>query len=381
MTFPSVPSPSTWSSEQVVTAPQLRSDVSNAVAFLVSPPMFVGQQTQLKQSIPNATTTGVMLDTELFDNWNGHSDGDNPQAYYGMVQGWYLCECTIPLNASTTGLQAALICGVQNQGALTTYGGGLEGYSASFAYQNAAAMLMEQVGTLDGASNDYIYAGAWQNNSGASNQPLSNTTGAYPWLNCRWVSAISGTEPLSVPANAAFPAPPALLGHTFMNTNIRDTIRFLTYPPVMEAFYTGGGTFPSESTIPTVGTTTPLGSKTVDNYSAFSTSTYTWTAPVAGLYYAYGCVSGVASAHGSNLAAGITVTSANYNSGTQITLWGGAIAVVVSETNAAIVRKRLRLNAGDTVQLGSFQYDTVNPDITWGAAPWESRLIMVWMAA
>jgi hypothetical protein len=381
MTFPSVPSPSTWSAGEVVTAPQLRSDVSNAVAFLSSPPMFIGQQTTLAQSIPAASVTQIQMDTELYDNWNGHGTGNNPQLYYGMVAGWYLCEMTVPLNPGTSGQMAGLIGGVQNGGSLTSYGGSLIPYASTQTWQATAAklMLMEQVGTFGGASNDYISASVFQNNSGSSTEPLSNTAGAVPWLSVRWVCSVSGSQPLPVPSNPAFPSPPTALGHVFMNANIRDTVNFLTYPPVMEAYRAGGGgSLASTSSIPAVGTTVPLTSVTTDNYSAFNTSSFTWTAPVAGLYYCYGCVSGQTSADGSNLGAGITVTSANYNGGSQVTLWGGTMAVLVSSPNATCVRRRLRLNAGDTVSLGAVQYDTGGNQTTYVGTPWEPRLIIVW---
>lgn len=230
---------------------------------------------------------------------------------------------------------------------------------------------------------DYITPGIFQG-SGAA-KPVAITASAYPQFQATWVSALSGTAPLAVPANPAWPTPPAYITSAFMNTNVSDAIAFLIYPPVMEAYYNAGtATLASSSTLATVGTTIPLDTVQYDTYSAFSTSAHTWTAPVAGVYYVYGQVDFEGKTTSAIMAAGLTVTSANYNGGTQVTLWEGSRAAAsAAVSNCATVRRRLRLNAGDTVLLAGMQDDTGASSVTLqgGASGWQSRLITVWRSA
>ena len=175
----------------------------------------------------------------------------------------------------------------------------------------------------------------------------------------------------------------------FANTAIRDTIRRLKYPPTMEAYYTAGTqTLAQQNSLPAVGTTTQLDTVTVDNYSAFSTSTHTWTAPIGGVYWCYFASEQAMNGTSLSLAAGLTVTSANYNGGSQVTLWGGTQAAFTGGSgseNCAIIRRRLRLNAGDTILGASFQNDsgaattTLNYDTGGGSSINASRLIIIWM--
>jgi hypothetical protein len=167
-----------------------------------------------------------------------------------------------------------------------------------------------------------------------------------------------------------------------MNTNVTDAIAFLTFPPVMEATYTTGtATCPSVNSLPTVGTTVPLNDATADTWSAFSTPAHTWTAPVAGVYYCYGQAAFTGNSTSSDMAAGLTVTSANYNGGTQVTLWQGVTAMNPGSSNVATVKRRLRLNAGDTVLLAAAQHDTAGDAATLQAGTFASRLTIIWRSA
>lgn len=186
----------------------------------------------------------------------------------------------------------------------------------------------------------------------------------------------SGAQ-VAVPVSAAF-----------MNRNVRDTINFLTYPPIMEAYYLAGtASLASQASLPAVGHVIPCDTTTVDNYGAYSTSSHTWTAPVAGTYWCY-----VQSHQSMNttsvaLAAGLTITSLNYNSGTQFTWWGGTQAAFAGAGagNCVVTRRRLRLNAGDTIQPAAFQNDSgsnaVTQDYVGGSSVSESRMIIVWRGA
>lgn len=385
MTYPTLPDPITWNTI-LITAPQLRADVSDAVTLLADPPMFVAAQQTTGQTLTTATGTAVVLDTEYYDNWKGHlvALADNPDTYFAQFAGWYLCEGSVPLNYS--GATGSVSCGfgaVQNGGAFNHWYGQRLNNNDTFNCA-VAAKLLKMVDLVD---QDYIQLYGYQDTG--SNQTLENTVtspqNAWPYLQAKWVCALSGTAPLPVPANASWPVPPTDITSSFLNANIRDTVNFLIYPPTMEAVYNAGtATLASQLSLPsTTGTAIDLDAKTFDNYNAMNLTTNKWTAPVAGVYYCYGQLGIETGANSAALAAGLTVTSSNYFSGTTNTIWGGAQSAEQSVGGCAnVVRRRLRLNAGDTIQLAGWQRDTGSAAATInGGSLWSTRLITVWQAA
>jgi hypothetical protein len=386
LTYPTLPDPITWGNGAFITAPQLRADVSDSVTLLADPPMFVAAQQTTGQTLTSGTGASVVLDTEYYDNWKGHlvALADNPDTYYAQFAGWYLCEGSVPLNyTGGTGSVSAAIGGVQNGGTLTAYYGQRINNNDT---TNCAvvAKLMRMVHLVN---QDYMQLFGFQD-TGAS-RTLQNTVSspqnAWPYLQLKWVCALSGTANLSVPVNASWPTSPSDITSTFLDINIRDTVNFLIYPPTLEATYNAGtATLASQASIPsTTGITVHLDTKTLDNYNAYSTSTNTWTAPVGGVYYCYGQLGLVTGANTNCLSAGLTVTSSNYFSGTTNTIWGGAQSAVQSAAGCAnVVRRRLRLNAGDTIQLAGYQTDNGSAAATInGNNSWSTRLIIVWQAA
>jgi hypothetical protein len=286
----------------------------------------------------------------------------------------------VPLNyTGGAGTLSAMIGGVQNGGADTQFGGGRIRNSSGGPTSCAVAaklMLLQQAGPV-GGSGDYAYPAVFQS-SGAA-QSLFNGTLLYPQFSAKWVCAASGTQPLPVPPLTSVPSP---VTSAWLNANIRDAIRFLIYPPIAEWAYTASGqNLASAAAIPLAGTAITLGTKIVDNYSAFATAT--WTAPVAGVYYACGLLALQTLTTTVALGAGLTVTSSNYNGGTPITLWGGTIGATGAATIcAAVVRKRIRLNAGDTVQLAGVQNDSAAAAAAVnGSGAWATRLIICWEGA
>ena len=384
MPLPSLPVATTWSSEELVLAPMLRAQVSDAVALLAARPMFVGEQTVTNQMIQDSMTTTITLDTELYDNFGGHQIDTDPSRYYGIIPGYYLCEATVPLvdtGSPPAGTLSAQIGGVQAGGAQTYFGGMRTPNNNGHATTATAAKLM-QMQNVGYGTGDYIQAAVYQ--SSGSPNALVNSATKFPYLSARWVGAIAGTQPLIVPANDAWPVPPTLLGHVFMNKNVRDTINFLIYPPVFEAQQEASQNLASQSAVPGTGTTIAMGSNStaVDTYGAWDTGNSTWTAPVSGLYYAYGQVALTTAAGAVSMAAGLTVNSSNYNSGSTYTIWGGTMATNASTVSVNNVRRRLRLNAGDTIRLAGFQKDSSaasNALNTSGS--WLSRIIIVFEAA
>jgi hypothetical protein len=384
---PYLPSPRTWIPGEVVKAPALRADVSGTVQLLGTPPLFAGQQTTTSQGITSfGTPVAVAIDTELVDNYGGHQTGPaSNTTYYGMFPGWYLCEAAVPVPAgvSSVGPVGALIGGVQNGGALRNFGGTLLPGSTTATSMGVAAklMLMTRTGVFGGSANDYIV-------SYVSAYPCSlvNSATISPVLTIRWVCAASGTAPLTVPANPAWPAPPAYVTSAFMNATVRNAAEYLLYPPVAEYAYSGSASLASQSAPPAVGTTVGCGARIVDTYGAYNSTSGVFTAPVPGVYYCYGCVAGTTGSNGAYLAAGLTVTSANYSGGSAATLWGGVTASQPSAVNAAAVRRRLRLSAGDTVVLAAFQNNSAGGVFTYTSSPgasgnFVSRIIVAWESA
>jgi hypothetical protein len=386
MPVPFIPAPHTWAVGGRIRDTILRADVSDAVAFLSAPPHFTGAQTVTPQTIANAADIRVNLDTEYDDPQNGHEiNVANPQNYYAAIPGWYLAEFSAPLNyTGGAGAASAEIAAVVGGAALATWGGQripTSGTGGQFA-QPAAAKLVQMAATSQFyGAGDYM-CGSFNQNSGAG-QPLLITASKFPYLKCLWVAANSGTAPLIVPSNDAWPVPPAYTTSAFLNKNIRDTIRFLIYPPIMEAQYNAGtATLASQAAVPAVGTALPLGHVNIDNYAAMNTGTGVWTAPAAGAYYAWGQYASMMNTTSLAIGAGLTVTSGYYNSGATVTLWGGTQAAFagVSAINCAVVRRRLRLNGGDTVALAGYQHDSAaaTASIEGNASNWATRMIMIW---
>jgi len=384
---PVLPASYTWNDLEVIPVPYLRASVSAAAQLLSAPPAFLGYQQATTQSVPDATFTGISLDTEAWDSVNGHDGAANPSRYWNQFAGYYLAQFSCGVDyTGGAGIAAAAIGFSPENGSVTWYGGGCIPNGASsghYATPQACKLLeMTSPGPLGGAGVDYALGGLYQSSGAAQDTWYDVAAGQYPQFGITWVSALAGTTGLAVPANPAWPVPPDYITSSFMNTNVTDAIAFLVYPPVMEATYTTGtATCASVTSLPTVGTTVPLNSATYDTWSAFSTSTHTWTAPVAGVYFCYGqsALTGVSTSE--SMAAGLTVTSSNYNGGTQTTLWQGVTDMNPGSSSVATVARRLRLNAGDTVLLAAAQRDSGSNAATLQAGEFASRLITLWRSA
>jgi hypothetical protein len=386
-----LPNPRIWAANAKIKAPYLRADVSDAVALLSAPPMFIGQQASPTSAGAGADAP-VNLDTEIYDNAFGHLDTTNPDKYYGQFAGWYLAQgtCGIDYFGGSGALKAGIGLSASGNPLATYYGQRLptSGTSPRVPQPAVAKLILFSTVGAHGGSNDY--ASLVVNQTSGASQNTHSGTSQIPQLQLQWVCAASGTPGLAVPVNASWPTPPAYITSAFLITNITNAVNFLIYPPVMEAFYQAGTqSLASGSGPPGTGTPVNLDTIAFDNYGAFNTSTHTWTVPAncGGVYWCYGQaeinVAGTCQA----VAAGLTVTSANYNGGTAVTLWGGAQAAFAGGENCAIVRRRLRLNAGDTVKLAAFQHDsaaaaaTLDYNTGGGFSVNESRLITVWRAA
>lgn len=357
--------------------PRLRADVSDAVAFLSQRPFFAGQNTG-GPPWGSGADNGLGLNAELADPWNMHDytgtvPGSSSAQIWCQAPGWYLCRSSVPFSY-TGATQAAFAAGfssVTGGGAASTIRGALLLNGSTLPLTAQCCDLIEQTSTGPiGGGGDWIQPTAFQN-TGASVNLVSNAS-KLPWVSARWVCATSGTQPLPVPPLTAVPSP---ITSAWMNANVRDTIRFLIYPPICKAIYTAGSSTLASSAFP-AGTAVPLNSVTVDNYGAFSTSTFKFTAPVAGSYFCYGQFS----------LAAPTAPTAAYTAGWSVnggtTAWGDRTYKGSADTNGggATVTKRLRLNAGDTVQLMASQ-GTGSAIAYNTAAINQTRAIFVWDGA
>jgi hypothetical protein len=366
MPQPAIPSPRTWAAGDFVLTPQLRANVSDAVALLAGRPWFLGQSASGATWAAGADGT-LGLDTELDDPWNMHTIAN--AKIWCPLPGWYLCRCTFPF-AYTSTTAAVFAAGFQwqNNGSGV---GPIRGpllWSGSGYYPTPQAVdLIEQ--TISGPANgsgDWIEATGYQG-TGSTISRSANAT-QLPTVSARWVAAITGTQPLAVPPLATVPSP---ITSAWLNANVRDTISFLTYPPIAKATYAAGSSTLAGSTFP-AGSVVPLNAVTVDNYGGLSTGAAAgYTAPVAGRYYCYGQFSLAAAASIFSIGAGFSV-----NGGT--TQWGDVL-YKTSDTfgSGAGVSKRLRLNAGDKVQLIATQNTGSAIAYNTGAAS-QTRMIIVW---
>jgi hypothetical protein len=367
----SLPSPRTWVSGDYVEVPRLRADVSDGVAFLRQRPMFVGQST-LGTSWANNTDTNLGITAELADFWNMHNVPSSE--LWAQVPGWYLVRNTVAFTGAPGGTSPF----VQAAGFNWTTGGSAQptvrgpnmlnsGPSAVLAAQ--CCDLIEQTNTGSvGGGGDFIQPTAFQSSGAAL--ALSTTTGLEPVVSVRWVCATTGTEPLPVPPLTTVPSP---ITHAWLNANVRDAINFLVYPPIAKAVYTPGSSTLASSTLSApavINTNTSV----VDNYGGLTTGAAAkYTFPVAGLYYVYGQHNLATNATATYYAAGLV-----YNGGTAQYGDIAHFAPATAQNGGASVSRRLRVSAGDTVQLVGAQ-NSGSAIAYSGSAINQTRLIVAWV--
>lgn len=370
----SLPNPRTWSAGDLVTVPRMRADVTNAVAFLSQRPYFIGQS-DLGLSLANATYTVLPLDVELTDAWGGHlipATGGTDGGYFAPVPGWYLCDARAPF-AWNTATGASFIAGFQgltSGAAFGSFNGALAVNGSGSGTTARSVDLIQQVASgPPGGSGDFIQFVARQDTGGSVN--LQALAADLPTVSIRWVCATAGNLPLPVPPLTPVPSP---ITAAWLNANVRDALRFLTYPPLLKAHYTAGSSSLANSSLASPAVV-PLTTIDIDTYGGLTTgASARYTAPVSGRYLVAGQV---------NLAGSSTTTfyacGARVNGGTPF--WGGIARFAGSNVaGGASVTKRLRLNAGDTVQLVAAQASGGAIAYNTGASN-QTRFIVVWEGA
>jgi hypothetical protein len=372
MPNPALPATPVFTAGTPVFAPVLRASVADCVALITRKPLFAGQN-NTGNSISNAANTILGWNGELADTWNGHQAGTTSinQTYYCQFPGWYLARVAVPY--AYAGAAAAFACGFNPTTAGVTTGpfwGPIQFTGSTHDPLPWSVDLIEQTVTGNiGAGGDNIQAYTLQGSGAAVN--LANGAGNLPYISLRWVAYTSGTTGLAVPANPAWPVPPAPVASAFGNTNITQAIEFLVYPPVCKAIYTPGAATLASTVFPAA-SVIDLTTVTVDNYGGFTTGASAgYTAPVAGNYLVAGQYNLASQAATTSYCAGLRV-----NSGT--VQWGDTNYVVTPNSVAgAGVCKRLRLNSGDFVQLMGCQGSGAAVGYS-AVAGNQTRMIAVW---
>lgn len=362
---PVIPSMGTWSPGDLVTVPRLRADLEQAVALLAGRPYFVGQSST-GEAVTSGNDVTMTMDVTLDDSWGGFS---NPagNVYACQLPGWYVCDARIPFGytSSTPAPLAAGFSSSDTNAGATAYGAWSVNGSTS---GTVIARALDLIAMPTAGSTPTITAVIARQNSGSTVNLNSGPPG-LPTVSMRWACALTGTAPLPVPPLAGAPSP---ITSAWLNANLRDAASFLLYPPALRAHYTAGSSTLASTTLASPAIV-PLTTTDLDNYAGLTSGASAhYTAPVAGRYLLSGQVNLAASSTTTWRACGVRVNGTT-------TYWGGISRFAgTSLTAGAAITKRVRLNAGDTVQLVAAQasgsavaYNTASTSQTRLIALWE----------
>lgn len=367
-----LPSPRTWALNDLVLVPRLRADVSDAVALLTQRPYFIGQcTTGYTVTAPGSV---VLMDAALLDNWGGHLEDVAPAftglqaSYWAPLPGWYLADFRAPW-AYSSGTPNSFLAGwngnINGGTPYQTFGAVVTSAAGQGTTSRAVDLIEMSVTGPPNGTGDFIQPWADPNTGSVS---LNASAQNLPTASIRWVCSLTGTAGLPVPPLATCPTP---ITSAWLNSNVRDAIRFLTYPPIAKAYFTPGSASLANSTLASPQVLT-LNTTAVDNYGGFTLgASAKYTAPASGRYLVAGQYNLGASSTTTWYACGVMVN------GTTV-YWGDILHFAGSPLAAgAGITKRIRLNAGDYVQLvgaqasgGSIAYNTTQAAMT--------SLIIVW---
>ncbi|HEY5244873.1 MAG TPA: hypothetical protein VIJ60_04340, partial [Acidimicrobiales bacterium] len=427
--YPVLPSPRTWSPQDMLLTPLLRADPGNALSLLANPPLVIAGQTTTTQSIPNATVTTLALDTELTDAWLSHSIPG--RQVYPPLGGWYLAEGFAFINDTTTSTVCTCGIGVTNNGTVHSSDGGKVGNNGVNFPIPTVADLVE----INPATDDSIALYAWQSSGAAA--PIASA-----WLKTEWVCASSGTVVANpVPAagwttggttllqavsqgdTAVLVSDPtgivdggtialdtgnaieeavtvtSAVGQTigisacsyphladapvgvpvsaaWMNQQVRDKIRFLAWRPVARLSSQGTAqglpsqAWPAGTAIEWAAPGTS-GYRDVDNWSGFD-GVAGWVFPVSGTYFVYGQVYLGDASSSVSISAGLAVDGGTI-------MWGDRVQSTGNPANeiCATVRRTLRVQGGQYVEVYGSQGSGGSLNVI-GTAASHSRLVCVW---
>lgn len=427
--YPVLPAPRTWSQGDMLLTPRLRADPQNALTLLANPPLVIAGQTVTTQSVPTAATTTIALDTELTDAWQSHSIPG--RQVYPPLAGWYLTEGHAFLNDTVTGTVATAGIQVRQNGVTSSSDGGkVANNGVNFPIPTVVDLVQ-----ANPATDDSIALYVWQSSGSAT--PVasawlktewvaapSGTVVPQPAPAAGWTAgATTLLQPAGAGAGAVVVADPAgivaggvicldagnpaaenvtvtaVIGQTagitdcawphpqgapvavpvsaaWMNQQVRDKIRFLSYRPI--ARLSGQGIdqgLPSQAwpaaTQIVWGPPAGAGYRCVDNWGGFN-GTAGYVFPVSGTYFVYGQVYVTDYSSPVMVSAGLAVDSGTIMWGDR-TLSAGSTSLSVCAT----VRRTLRVAAGQYVAV----YGAQNCGIALGlldSVAEHSRMVVVW---
>lgn len=379
--YPSGVSQRTWSpsASEVITASLLRQNVTAPLWLVTSPTMVILAQQQSAGTFGSGSygTVGP-IDTEIVDTGGGHSDVTSPGRYYVTISGWWLLRGTIPFAGAATNSQFSFGAGflASHSGTSTAYHGGRHGgaASATAVVMPAACELLPLNSASPVTSGDWFQLQGFQDTGGTINLGVNVGVGVFTWFGGRWCGVQGGTAGLSVPSPASFADNTQITG-AFMNSNVRDTVNFLAFPPMARLANSGG-----TQTVAT-GTDTAVTMQTAtvttvnsDNYSGWSSGTNPtrYTVQRAGRYWVYGQVA-FAHATGGIWSAGLRVNGTG-------TVWRSTRVTPPSTSTQGMIlpiEMYLRLNAGDYVELIAAQSSGGTVSLATGGSDY-SKLMLLW---
>lgn len=185
--------------------------------------------------------------------------------------------------------------------------------------------------------------------TGASGSGYGTPQLPAPFTNWSDATAVGTTSSVDVNVNS--------------NTGIRDVLNFLANPPVLRVSQAAGTSIPA-STLTQVPFTSVT--PTVDNYTGWSSGTYTVRRD--GLYLFHGLVSFAAGASGAVRAAAATINGTSY--------WGPPAPPATAGTTNVAKTQVFDLKAGDTVSLSCFQSGTGALALDTGN---QTRFLLAWL--
>jgi hypothetical protein len=322
--------------------------------------------------------TNIPLDQELVDRWGGHSDSSQTNLWYAPftanASDYYLCTGYTPLPATDPAKIA--LAGLIKNGA-TSY----EGTKIPCGTAHAVDPMVIDLVPL--AGGDTIGLRVWTDLSGQS----TVVSGKSPSLTARWVGSGTGTV-VGLPAvphtwidadalSASSTGATARAGGNKvpLNTEIRDLIRFLNYPPLARITNQGG----SQSIATGTGWTSVIftAGSNIDTFAGWASGAPTlYTVPRAGVYFVAGYVSyiEVGGANTGYRAARLLINGATPYGGTS------SVPTTTGAAGSAVYAvRKLRLAAGDTIAVQAQQTQGVSLALGNGAST-SSRLIAVWLS-
>jgi hypothetical protein len=426
--YPGLPAPRTWSQGDMLLTPWLRADPGNALTLLANPPLVIAGQTTTTQSIPNATVTTLAIDTELTDAWLSHTIP--ARQVFPPLEGWYLAEGHAFVNDTTTGTVCTVgVQAVDNGTAYSSDGAKVANNGSNFPIPVVADLV-----EVNPATDDSIALYVWQNSGapapiasawlktewvcGPSGTVISNPVPAGGWTTggttllqsvTQGDTAVLVEDPTGIvtggtialdAANAAqesvtvtsaagqtigisacaYPHPASApvavpVSAAWMNQQVRDKIRFLSFRPIARLSSQGQAqgiptqSWPAGTPIDFADPGTS-GYRDVDNWSGF-VGPAEYAFPVPGTYLVYGQVYLGDASVPVLVSAGLSV-----DGGT--TMWGDRTlsAGDTSDGVCATVRRTLRVSDGQTVQLIGSQGSGGNLNVLATAAT-HSRLVII----